>query len=313
MDIPVFIINGFLEAGKTNFISETVCDPEFSQGDTTLLIVCEEGEEEYDEVLMKKNNVVVEYVDSPEEFTSFYFKNLNSKYKPQRVMIEYNGTWEMEHIFEADMPRKWIIVQVISIVNALTFENYFANMRAIMTEQMSQADTIIFNRCDENTKRAAFRRSIKVMNRKAQIIYEGKDGILGDDGEEDLPFDINADVIELSDDDYGLWYIDAMDNPRRYDGKIIKYTAMVFKPKNFPPGYFVPGRMAMTCCADDIQMIGFICQSDKADRLKNKEWIKIVCEVKCENHKAYKGEGPMLYAKKIEYTSEPEDKLVYFT
>ena len=313
MDIPVFIINGFLEGGKTSFICDTLSDPEFSEGEKTLLIVCEEGVEEYDEELLKKNNVEAVYVDSPDEFTSFFFRDLNAKYKPERVMIEHNVTWKMDYIFEADLPDAWVIVQVVSIIDASTFNNYLANMRQIMTQQLSQADTIIFNRCDENTKKGALRRSIKVMNRKAQIIYEAADGVLDDNEEDDLPFDINADVIEITDDDYGLWYIDAMDNPRRYDGKIIKYTAMVFKPRNFPSGYFVPGRMAMTCCAEDIQMIGFICKSDKADRLKNREWIKIVCEVKCEYHKAYKGEGPMLYAKKIEYTQEPEDKLVYFT
>lgn len=314
MDIPVFIINGFLESGKTTFISETITDPEFSNGDRTLLIVCEEGVEEYNEKMLKdEHNVVIEYVDSPEELTPFFFKNLNARHKPKRVMLEYNGTWKMDYIFEADLPRNWIIVQVISLIDTTTFNNYFANMRQIMTEQLSQADTVIFNRCSDDIKKGPLRRSIKVMNRKAQIIYEGEEGVLDDNGEDDLPYDINADMIELTDDDFGLWYIDAMDNPKRYDGKVIKYTAMVYKPRNFPSGYFVPGRMAMTCCADDIRMIGFICKSDKADRLKNKEWIKIICEVKCEYHKAYNGEGPMLYAKKIEYTDAPADPLVYFT
>ena len=313
MDVPVFVINGFLESGKTTFISETVTDPEFSNGDSTLLIVCEEGVEEYDEALMKKHNVNIVYVDSYEELTAFFFKDLNAKFKPKRVMFEYNGTWNMDYVMEADFPRNWILVQIISLIDTTTFNNYFNNMRQIMTGLLSQSDTVIFNRCTEDVKKGSLRRSIKVMNRKAQIIYEGKDGVLDDNGEDDLPYDINADVIELTDDDFGLWYIDAMDNPKRYDGKVVKYIATVYKPKNFPSGYFVPGRMAMTCCADDIRMIGFICKSDKADRLKNKEWIKIVCEVKCEYHKAYGGEGPMLYAKKIEYTDEPEDKLVYFT
>lgn len=313
VDIPVFIINGFLEGGKTSFISETISDPEFSGGEKTLLIVCEEGVEEYDEDLLAKNNVTAVYVDSPEELTGFYLRDLNAKVKPERVMVEYNGTWKMEYIFEADMPKDWIIVQVISLIDASTFENYIANMRQMMNEQLSQSDTIIFNRCNKSTKKGTLRRNIKLINRQAQIIYEAADGIIDENEEEELPFDINADVIEITDDDYGLWYLDALDNPRRYDGKIIKYTAMVYKPRNFPSGYFIPGRLAMTCCADDIQMVGFICKSDKTDRLKNKDWIKIVCEVKCEYHKAYQGEGPMLYAKKIEFTDEPKDKLVYFT
>lgn len=313
MDIPVFIINGFLESGKTTFISETVTDEEFSNGDKTLLIVCEEGEEEYDMKLMQKHNVAIEYVDSPDELTEFYFKDVNAKHKPKRVMLEYNGTWSMDCILEADLPRNWIIVQIISLIDTTTFTNYFNNMRQIMTEQLSQSDTVIFNRCAQEVKKGPLRRSIKIMNRKAQIIYEGEQGVLDDNGEDDLPYDLNADIIELTDDDYGLWYMDAMDNPDRYDGKVVKFVATVYKPRNFPSGYFVPGRMAMTCCADDIRMIGFICKSEKADKLKNKDWIKIICEVKSEYHKAYGGKGPMLHAKKIEFTDAPEDKLVYFT
>lgn len=313
MDIPVFIINGFLESGKTTFISETVTDEEFSNGDKTLLIVCEEGEEEYDMKIMQKHNVAIEYVDSPDELTEFYFKDVNAKHKPKRVMLEYNGTWSMDCILEADLPRNWIIVQIISLIDTTTFTNYFNNMRQIMTEQLSQSDTVIFNRCSPEVKKGPLRRSIKIMNRKAQIIYEGEQGVLDDNGEDDLPYDLNADIIELTDDDYGLWYMDAMDNPDRYDGKVVKFVATVYKPRNFPSGYFVPGRMAMTCCADDIRMIGFICKSEKADKLKNKDWIKIICEVKSEYHKAYGGKGPMLYAKKIEFTDAPEDKLVYFT
>ena len=54
MEVPVYIVNGFLESGKTSFIQETMTDPDFSDGTETLLIVCEEGEVEYDEQVLKK-------------------------------------------------------------------------------------------------------------------------------------------------------------------------------------------------------------------------------------------------------------------
>ena len=46
--IPMYVFTGFLESGKTKFIQETLEDPRFNSGEKTLLLVLEEGEEEYD-------------------------------------------------------------------------------------------------------------------------------------------------------------------------------------------------------------------------------------------------------------------------
>lgn len=313
MEIPVFLITGFLESGKTSFIMETMKDPEFYNGEKTLIVACEEGEEEYDEEILEKLNTQIVYVEDNEEFTDFYFKDLKAKYEPDRVIIEYNGMWSVDDILDTPMPKDWMLVQVITTVDASTFDSYINNMRQLIVQQMTYSDTVIFNRCDEETKKNVLRRNVKIVNPKAQIVYEGEDGMLPQDDEDDLPYDINSEIIELEDDDYGLWYIDASDKPERYDGKMIKFTAMVCKPRRFPKGWFVPGRHAMTCCEDDIRFLGFVCKSDKADKLSEREWVKIVAEIKCENHKVYGGPGPVLYAKKVEYTDEPKEKLVYFT
>ena len=45
--IPVYLFTGFLEGGKTKFIQETLEDGRFNKGEPTLLLVCEEGIEEY--------------------------------------------------------------------------------------------------------------------------------------------------------------------------------------------------------------------------------------------------------------------------
>ena len=213
MDIPVYLITGFLESGKTSFIKETIADPEFSAGERTLLICCEEGEVEYDMKVLKDNKVSLVTIDDKEELTEEFLRKCHAKYKPQRVMIEYNGTWDFDLIFDLAVPKGWITAQIITTVNAETFEVYMNNMRSLMANQMANSDLIIFNRCDENTKKNALRRSIKVLNRRAQIVYEGKDGnIMSNNEEEDLPYDINAEVVEIVDDDYGFFYIDASDN-----------------------------------------------------------------------------------------------------
>ena len=313
MDIPVYLITGFLESGKTSFINETIADPEFSAGERTLLICCEEGEIEYDMKMLKDNKVSLVVVDDKEQLTEEFLRKCQAKYRPQRVMIEYNGTWDFDLIFDLAVPRGWITAQIITTVNAETFDVYMNNMRSLMANQMANSDLIIFNRCDENTKKNALRRSIKVLNRRAQIVYEGKDGnIMNNNEEEDLPYDINADVVEIVDDDYGIFYIDASDNPSKYEGKTVKIKGMVYQPPGMPKTCFVPGRFAMTCCADDMAFVGFISNYEFADKLKEKERVSVTAKIKNEYHPGYQEVGPVLYVDEVAKASQPEEPIVYF-
>lgn len=317
MEIPVYLVNGFLESGKSTFVLETMKDPEFTDSVRTLLLVCEEGEVEYDEAMLAKLKVDVVVVDDQDKLDEEYLKHCYELYKPQRIMIEYNGMWDTEEFLEMELPEPLVMAQIITLIDASTYQNYMSNFKSIMISQFKYSDTVIVNRCDDSTDKIAIRRTIKPVNRKAEIVYESVDGVTTDAGEEVLPFDITADHIDLCDEDYGLWYLHAMDNPKMYQGKTITFRAMVYKTERFPKGAFVPGRFAMTCCADDIAFIGFLCKTDYAgpvaiDQLKNRMWITLTAQVRVEYYKEYHGKGPVLYAKKIEMTEEPKEKLVYF-
>jgi uncharacterized repeat protein (TIGR03943 family) len=311
-EIPVYMFLGFLESGKTTFANETLIDRDFTEGEPTLLLVCEEGIEEYDEDYLKSQNIFVEYIDETSLNTE-HLLDLQDKYKPTRVMIEYNGTWKMDKLMGIRVPKGWTIVQVISFVDATTFDVYVQNMKAMMMEQLSTADMIIFNRCDENTRKAEYRRSIRAVNRRAQVIFENKDGVADVDEEElELPFDIDKPVIELEDEDFGLWYIDACDNPDKYVGKKIHFKAMVHIPKEYGPNEFVPGRFAMTCCAEDIAFIGFKCYFDKVKYLKDRQWVDVTGVIDKEFYPEFEGEGPVINATKVDTAKPAEDELVYF-
>ena len=145
------------------------------------------------------------------------------------------------------MQESWELVQVLSTVDATTFNMYWNNMRSMVMEQLKISDLVILNRCTNETKRNDFRRSVKLFKKKAQIGFEAAEGFEDALQVEELPFDINADVIEIDDDDYGIWYMDIMDNPKKYDGKVVKFDALVFRPQNYVNTSFVPGRFAMTC------------------------------------------------------------------
>lgn len=312
MEIPVYLFSGFMDSGKTSLIKETLIEENFGEGAKTLLIACEDGEVEYDEAELAKANTKLVMIEEEEEFTESKLKELDLQYKPDQVFIEYNGTWEMATLLEMNLPKDWIIVQSLATVDATTFDMYLTNMRAMIMEQIFQADVVIINRCDDDTPKGKFRRAIKVINRKAQIAYERADGTVDTGEMEELPYDLNKDIIDITDMDYGIWYMDALDDPRKYEGKKVRFLALVYRPEKLKKGVFVPGRFAMTCCADDIAFVGFKCKYDKASEIPHKSWITITAEMHNEFAMEYKGKGPVLYAVDVQPAEKPEDELIYF-
>ena len=316
-EIPVYLFTGFMDSGKTTLIQETLIENGFSEDcDSCLIISCEDGDTEYDENALGKVYAKVVSVFDKENFTSETLTKFEDAYKPDAVFIEYNGTWETDPLYEEGfLPKAWTIVQSLATVDASNFEVYMLNMRSMMQQQLAHADVIIFNRCDDETPKAKFRATVKAFNRPAQMVYEREDGTI-DEREDELPFDINSDVIEISDMDYALWFMDVMDNPKKYDGKTVSFLALVYNPTEgkgkLAPGTIVPGRFAMTCCVEDIQFLGIKCKYKDADQVGHKSWIKIKAKVKNEFCKEYKGKGPVLYPISIEAAEKPEDELVYF-
>ena len=298
--MPVFLINGFLEAGKTQFLEFTMDQEYFQTEGKTLLIVCEEGDTEYDEKKLKKHQTAVVYVDELSKLTPAYLNELEVIYRPERVLLEWNGMWNQD---ELKLPDDWNIYQQITIIDGSTFDLYIQNMKPLLGAMLRNSELVIVNRCDgiADEKLTSYRRTIRAMSRESEIVLEDKTL------EEDLPYDINADVIEIKPADYGIWYIDCMDQPERYKGKTVEFTAMVLKSPKFPKGQFVPGRMAMTCCEADMTFLGFMCKWKDAEKYKTKEWVKVRAKVGVEYQRDYHGEGPVLYAENVEKAAEIKD------
>ncbi len=314
MDIPVYLFTGFMDSGKTTFIEETLVENEFGVGARSLIIACEDGEVEYDEEKLAKIRTTVIGVESEEQFTQNFLRDCDAAFRPDQVFIEYNGTWEAAKILEMPLPSGWQIVQVLTTIDASTYELYLTNMRVMMMEQVIASDVVIFNRCTDETPKAKFRRTIKAKNRKAQIVYEREDGTIDQNEMEELPYDISQDFIEITDEDYGIFYLDVQENPQKYEGKTIRFLALVYRPEKYGKRpVFIPGRFAMTCCVEDIQFIGLKCKYDRADEIPHKSWINLTAEIHVEFAKEYRAKGAVLYAKEVEMTTAPEDELVYFT
>lgn len=306
---PVYIVNGFLESGKTEFIRYTLSQPYFQIRGTTLLLVCEEGEEEYEDSLLKKSRTVMEVIDEEEEFNSAHLIELEKKYKPERIIIEYNGMWNFKNM---KLPWHWKVEQQITTIDASTFSMYFTNMKSLLAEMLRKSEMIIFNRCDGIEDLNMYKRNVKAINQQAEIIFEDSEGEINQIFEDDLPYSLNDPIIELNNEGYGIWYLDCLDNLDRYIDKNVQFVGMILKPDGFPKGYFVPGRMAMTCCADDMAFLGFACEYDKADTLSDKQWVKVTAKVVKEYFADYQGEGPVLKAVSVEQAKAPKEEVISF-
>lgn len=306
--LPVFLINGFLESGKTQFLQFTMEQDYFKAEGKTLLMICEEGENEYDSELLKRNHTETVLIDSMEEMTPDRLVELELLHNPERVLIEWNGMWNLDDL---KLPDDWKIYQQITLIDMTTFDLYSANMKPLLYSMVRNSEMIICNRCDGIEDLSGYRRTLKAMCPRGEIVFEDSEGEVNEIAEEDLPYDLNEEVVKISPQAYGIWYIDCMERKDRYEGKTVEFTAMVLKTPDFPKNYFVPGRMAMTCCEDDMTFLGFVTKSREAKDLETKQWVKVKARIAYEFWKDYEGEGPVLYADSVE-PAQPVKGFVQF-
>ncbi len=313
METPVYLFLGFLESGKTKFIQETLEDPRFSSGEKTLLLVCEEGMEEYETIKFSRaEDVQLVLIDAPSQINEEYLTKLQLESGADRVVVEYNGMWALEDFFNG-MPEGWMINQIMTFFDANTFLNYNANMRQLVFDKIQNAQLIVFNRFDDTMDKMAFHKVVRGISRRTDIVYEHVDGKADfDDIEDPLPFDINAPIIQIEDKDYAFFYRDLTENLEAYIGKTVKFKGIVATDKRLAPEDVVVGRHVMTCCADDIQYCGLACTLPYEMGLKTRDWISVTAKVEFKKHRIYKGKGPVLTAEKVIVCEAPEEQLTTF-
>ena len=310
--IPIYLFLGFLESGKTKFIQETLEDKRFNKGEKTLLLICEEGIEEYDISRMPKKNVIIHVIDDKSEFTMENFTKILNDSGAERVVVEYNGMWLMDDFYKA-MPDETTIAQVMCFVDATTFNNYNANMRSLVVDKFNATEMVVFNRFDPKFDPNEYHKVVRGVSRRAEIVYEYTDGrVAYDDIEDPLPFDVEADEITLEDKDFALWYRDIMEEPFKYDVKTMTFKALTAKNEKFPVNTFAVGRHIMTCCVEDIQYCWLVAQYEDGAEPANMQWITVSGKISVQKHKLYRGKGPVLLVRSIEKAEAPEQPVATF-
>ena len=305
--IPVYTFTGFLDSGKTKFIQETLEDPRFNAGERTLVLIFEEGEEEYDLSTYPYKNVYLEVLDQQTVSTE-EMKALQKKYKAERVVAELNGMQQVGDLYMR-FPSQWAIAQEVMFADSTTIMAYNANMRNLVMDKLVGAQMVVFNRMTPGADVMPFHKLARAANRRIDILYDYTDGTTKfDEIEDPLPFDINAPVIEVKDEDYALWYRDVSEEPEKYSGKTVHFKAQVAMLRRDKNNMFAPGRFVMTCCVEDIQFCGIPCRYDEASKLESRSWVMVTAKITAEEHPLYKGDvGPMLTALSVEAGAQPAD------
>ncbi|MBO5841853.1 MAG: GTPase [Clostridia bacterium] len=310
--IPVYVFTGFLEGGKTHIIQESMEDQRFNSGEKTLMIMCEEGIEELDLDRFWGKNVYLELLDDPEMLTRDYLTLLYKKHKIDRVIIEYNGMWLLSKLYAA-LPADWFIFQNMMFADAKTFLTYNANMRQLMVDKLQDCEMIVLNRTPEVIDKEEIHRVVRSVSTRASITYDYPDGhVEYDEIEDPLPFDIDAPVIDIKDEDYAVWYRDLAEDTEKYDGKTVRFKGIVARDRALGKNGLVIGRHVMTCCADDIAYNALVCYFPTATNFKTRDWTVVTAKIKIEKHKLYGRPGPVLYAEKTEFATKPTQEVATF-
>ena len=305
IEIPVYVFTGFLDAGKTKFIQETMEDSRFNNGERTLILLFEEGEEEFDFSTYPSQNAFLEVLDQ-QTVTTKELEALGKKYAADRIVAELNGMQQVGDLYMR-LPQNWIVAQEVMFADATTFMAYNANMRNLVMDKLVGAQMVVFNRLEKGQDTMPFHKIARAANRRIDILYDYTDGTTEyDDIIDPLPFDINAPVIEVKDEHFALWYRDVTEEPEKYDGKKVHFKAQVAMLRRDKNNMFAPGRFVMTCCVEDIAFCGIPCRYKGAKDLAPRSWVMVTATITAEKHKLYKGDiGPVLTAIDVETDVEP--------
>ena len=297
--IPVYVISGLLESGKTTFIKDTIASDDFFEKGKTLVLSGEEGEVEYDKEFLEKYNTVVKYFDDQDEFTSLNLQKIVNEIRPDRIVVELNGMWDVSKV---EFPATFKIYQFINFINFATFPIYFANMRQKFLDVVKLSDVVVFiNVSDEQKEQLeGYSSSFKLSNNNATFMIMDEQGRLSDAFKLTLPYNLEDDVVKINNEDYGIFYIDTFDHKQDYEGKTVEFDAMVVMSNKLPKNTFIAGRLAMTCCSDDIQLYGHLCVNNSKVKLKDRCWIHLIATMHYQYSEQYQEEECVLYPVSIE-------------
>ncbi len=312
MEVPVYLFTGFLESGKTSFIAETMKDPNFNDGKRKYLIVqCEEGEcELYPDDF--GDNVSFATFDEEQKLTPDRLRAMQRRAGAEVVVMEYNGMWSLDSFYNA-LPDGFMVYQEILVVDSTTALSYNANMRQLMVDKLTGCEMVVFNRVTPETDKIELHKLVRGISRRANICYEDTSGEIEFDQIEDpLPYDIEADIIGIRDEDFAIFYRDMTEDFAKYNGKRVRFKGICATDPTLPQSHFAIGRHIMTCCEADIAYRGVVAKGMCGMKIATRDWVIAEGVLTEEYSKLYRAKGPVLTVERLELAEKPQQEVATF-
>ena len=304
---PVYVFSGFLDAGKTTAIKESLLDPGFNQGETNLIIAFEQGDEEYDDDFLFNSNSYIVYLDDIKELDRKKIAQLDDDYYPDRIIIELNGMQDDNELFAKDGSLNWVTADYLTFFDATRLKNQMLNMRQFVFNHVVNSAICYINRCSDQDL-MYFRNNLKGINRYLMVVFLNEDNKIINI--ESQMFDVTK-PLNISDDDFGLWYMDALDNADKYDGCQITLKLKWLDTVKEYEIVCIMGREAMVCCSNDIQKIGLTCTNVDPKKIRKKKFYSLTGKLKAVDDE--NGDRTViLYTDSITEAEAPEDEYVSF-
>lgn len=304
--LPVYLFLGFLESGKTTFIQKTISNDKFGNGMNVLLLVCEEGFNDYDFIQFKGKNVSLQVIEDKSELNEQFLRKTADANNADIVVVELNGMWHLTD-FLLNKPENWKVFQTVFIADASSFNIYVQNLKSLVVDELNVCDVVIFNRYTNKADVNELHKIVRSVNRKAEIYFEADNGMMiADDIEDPLPYDITADTILVKDEDYAIWYSDIMNEAKKYNGKTVKFKAIITSGAELPNNVFAVGRYIMTCCEADMQFCRFVALCNRYYPLQGEKWVSLTAEITVQHHETQNIDIPLLRITQL-YECEPPE------
>ena len=311
-EIPVYLFTGFLDAGKTTFIQETLEDPGFNDGQKTLLIVTEEGDTEYKPIKFASSNVKIMTLEDEEDLTESWMTNAAALCNAEKVVIEYNGMWVLDQLYN-NLPENWTVYQEMTFADARNFVSYNDNMRQLVYDKIKSTESIVFKHMTRDMDQMPLHKIVRQANRRCDIIYEyGPNEIELDNIEDPLPFDMNAKIIDIQDQDYAMWYADMNDNEPNYYGKTVRFKGRTLLGGGLKADEFVIGRHIMTCCVEDIKYCWIPAEYAESFKPRKKHWIMVTGKIRVQRQIPSQNAMPVLTVTALHDADPPEQEVATF-
>lgn len=175
MKVDIEIVTGFLGAGKTSFVNGLIKNALVSK-EKLLVIQCEKGERNIEEDILRNSQIVVKQYEPTKLLTENYLKNMINGYSPHKIIIEYNGTRNIDELLSVlnkkELKKMCCVSTIFNISDAVTFNLFLNNLGGVIVPSIRNCNLAVINNACRVSKEEldTIKTEIESLNPKAYVV-----------------------------------------------------------------------------------------------------------------------------------------------